>query len=190
VKLLAVRLYAFRHDSFNTVVDGAVYGAMAGLGFAFIENSLYIAQNVDAMSLDFGLALFGAGGGITAVRALAGPGHVIYSAFAGYYLGLAKFNPENAGPIIVKGLVIASVIHALYNTIASPAAGVIATFTPLGPFLAFLAFVIVYDGAFAGLLVAKIRRYRRAYREAHDDVDADADDHDEATLRSESTEFE
>jgi hypothetical protein len=140
------------------------------------------------MSLDFGLALFGAGGGITAVRALAGPGHVIYSAFAGYYLGLAKFNPENAGPIIVKGLVIAAVIHATYNTIAGPAAGLIAAFTPLNGFLAFVAFVIVFDGAFGGLLLAKIRRYRRAYREVHEGEKGATVD--EASLRSESTEFE
>jgi len=34
VKWLAVRLLPYRNDSFDAVVDGAVYGAAAGLGFA------------------------------------------------------------------------------------------------------------------------------------------------------------
>ena len=46
VKLLAVRLYAYVDDRFDAVIDGAVYGAIAGLGFAVIENLLYIAQIV------------------------------------------------------------------------------------------------------------------------------------------------
>ncbi|QLG63746.1 PrsW family intramembrane metalloprotease [Halorarum salinum] len=175
VKLLAVRLYAYGDDSFDAVLDGAVYGAMAGLGFAFIENALYITQNVGAApgELDLGLGLVGMGGGITAVRALAGPGHVIYSAFAGYYLGLAKFNPEHRGPIVIKGLLIAAAIHATYNTTVGIGAGLfdlafgalgIPTF---GGLLAFFAYVVVYDGVFGLLLLRKINRYRAAYRSAH-----------------------
>ena len=99
VKLLAVRLYAFRDARFDAVVDGAVYGAVAGFGFATIENALYITQTTG----DVGMGVFAAGGSIVTVRALAGPGHVIYSAFAGYYLGLAKFNPEQAGPSSSRG---------------------------------------------------------------------------------------
>jgi RsiW-degrading membrane proteinase PrsW (M82 family) len=185
VKLMAVRLYAFRSDSFDTVVDGAVYGAVAGLGFATIENSLYIAQQVQATNLDFGLQLITAGGGITATRALAGPGHVIYSAFAGYYLGLAKFNREHAGPIVIKGLLIAAFIHATYNTIVGPASGLIALATPLNGLWAFVAFVLLYDGLFGALLVRKIRRYSRTYHEVHE-----RDDYEEGELTAQTTEFE
>jgi RsiW-degrading membrane proteinase PrsW (M82 family) len=183
VKLLAVRLQAYRKSAFNSVVDGAVYGAVAGLGFATIENALYISQQVGATELDFGLALISAGGGITAVRALAGPGHVIYSAFAGYYLGLAKFNRENAGPIVIKGLIIAAFIHATYNTTVSVGSGLVAAFTPLSGIGAFLAYVVVYDGLFGLILVRKINRYRTAYRAVRGEQDADR-------LRSEETEFE
>ncbi|MGM0592683.1 MAG: PrsW family intramembrane metalloprotease [Halobacteriota archaeon] len=184
VKQLAIRLYAYRSDKFNAVIDGAVYGSMAGLGFAFIENSLYITRSIGMTDFDSGLALIGAGAGITAIRALAGPGHVIYSAFAGYYLGLAKFNPENAGPIAVKGIIIASLVHATYNTIAGPASTAIATLTGIGSLPAFLLFVVVYDGVFGYLLYRKIKRYRNAYRRAH------MPRGEEAALRAESTEFE
>ena len=44
---------------------------------------------------------------------------VIYSAFAGYYLGLARFNRRYAGPVVLKGLAIAVSLHALYNVLVS-----------------------------------------------------------------------
>lgn len=183
VKLLAVRLYAYNSDRFSAVIDGAVYGAMAGLGFAVIENALYISRNLSDGSVDLGLGIIGAGGGITAVRALAGPGHVIYSAIAGYYLGLAKFNPGNRGPIIVKGLLIAAFVHATYNATASLGTGVINAVTGIRPIWAFLVYVVLYDSLWGLYLLRKFRRYRKAYRRAR----ADRGD---PTLHSESTEFE
>jgi RsiW-degrading membrane proteinase PrsW (M82 family) len=172
VKLLAVRLYAYRKPSFNAVIDGAVYGAVAGLGFATIENAIYIQQGLDptgqSQALTITLQGLLAGTDITATRALAGPGHVVYSAFAGYYLGLAKFNPENAGPIVVKGLLIAAFIHATYNSLVGIVVGLAAIAVPSAPQLAlFFGFVLVYQGLFGGLLLRKINRYRRAYRTVH-----------------------
>ncbi|SEK25636.1 PrsW family intramembrane metalloprotease [Haloferax larsenii] len=188
VKLLAVRLYAYTHDSFSAVVDGAVYGAMAGLGFATIENALYITRNVAESGLDLGTAsgvgIIGAGGTITAVRALAGPGHVIYSAIAGYYLGLAKFNKQHAGPIVIKGLILASLVHATYNSTVGIGASLISSATGLGVLASFLVYVIIYDGIFGLYLVGKIRRYARAYHTAN------ATGPSAASLASESTEFE
>ncbi|EMA33441.1 PrsW family intramembrane metalloprotease [Haloarcula japonica] len=181
VKLLAVRLYAFRDNRFDAVVDGAVYGAAAGLGFATIENALYITQNAEMATGT--VELLAASSNITAVRALAGPGHVIYSAFAGYYLGLAKFNPDDAGPIVLKGLLIASLIHAVYNTLAGPVTAIVATIYNVDFLVAFFGFVIVYDSFFGLLLLKKVHAYRRAYKRAHEDPD-------ETALRPEQTEFD
>jgi RsiW-degrading membrane proteinase PrsW (M82 family) len=166
VKLLAVRLYAYGTDSFAAVVDGAVYGAVAGLGFATIENALYITRSIEEpiATAGLGLGLIGAGGGITAIRALAGPGHVIYSAFAGYYLGLAKFNPENRGPIVVKGLMIATLVHATYNSTVGIGSALIGIATGLGELPSFLLYVLVYDGIFGLLLFRKISQYAHTYR--------------------------
>ncbi|MFW6320920.1 MAG: PrsW family intramembrane metalloprotease [Halohasta sp.] len=168
VKLLAVRLYAYTDARFNSVVDGAVYGAISGLGFATIENSLYIVTQLEEMGeladISLGVGAIVVGGDITAVRALAGPGHVIYSAIAGYYLGLAKFNPDNRGPIIVKGLLLAAVIHATYNSTVGVGSFAIASLTGLPSLAAFLVFVIVFDGVFGLFLFRKIWRYRAEYR--------------------------
>jgi RsiW-degrading membrane proteinase PrsW (M82 family) len=46
VKLLAVRLYAYTTDRFDSMLDGAAFGAMAGLGFTTIENALYVSRSV------------------------------------------------------------------------------------------------------------------------------------------------
>ncbi|WP_416838535.1 PrsW family intramembrane metalloprotease [Haloferax sp. DFSO52] len=188
VKLLAVRLYAYSNSSFNAVVDGAVYGAMAGLGFATIENALYITRNLMESGLDVGAAggvgIIGAGSTITAVRALAGPGHVIYSAIAGYYLGLAKFNKKNAGPIVIKGLILASLVHATYNSTVGIGSFAISSLTGLGSLPSFLVYVLIYDGIFGLYLIGKIRRYRNAYHEAHEGGPP------ASAFPSEATEFE
>ncbi|KAB1192533.1 PrsW family intramembrane metalloprotease [Haloferax sp. MBLA0076] len=188
VKLLAVRLYAYSHSSFNAVVDGAVYGAMAGLGFATIENALYITRNLMTSGLDLGTAggvgIIGAGSTITAVRALAGPGHVIYSAIAGYYLGLAKFNKENAGPIVIKGLILASLVHATYNSTVGIGAATVSSLTGLGSLPSFLVYVLIYDGIFGLYLIGKIRRYSTAYHTAN------APSAPASSFSSEPTEFE
>jgi len=158
VKWLAVRVYAYHSDEFRAVIDGAVFGAVAGLGFSTIENSIYITHAVLATSSGAASASQVSVALATATtRAFVGPGHVIYSSFAGYYLGLAKFNPEKRGPIVVKGLLIAAGIHATYDTLVSvlPLSG-----------LTFVAFVVVYDGFFGYLLYRKLARYRRKYREA------------------------
>ena len=166
VKLLAVRLYAFRDDRFDAVIDGAVYGAMAGLGFATIENALYIVQNTEMVAGP--VQAINEGSGITAIRALAGPGHVIYSAFGGYYLGLAKFNRDNAGPIVLKGLLIAAVIHAGYNTLSGPVTVLLSAVYGVDQFVAFIGFVIVFDGLFILLLLRKLDAYRQAYNRAQE----------------------
>ena len=164
VKWLAVRLFAYRSSRFHAVIDGAVYGAIAGLGFATIENTIYIIQPyMNAAGVQAGLndALQTA-----AVRTFAGPGHVIYSAFAGYYLGLAKFNRENRGPIVVKGLLIAAFIHATYNTIVSnlgAAMNLVPGLAAVPAGLVFIGFIFVYDGVFFYILYRKIASYRDAF---------------------------
>lgn len=169
VKWLAIRLHAYRSDDFNAVIDGAVYGAMAGLGFATIENAMFITEQY-VTALQSGITvtpLFSAALPTAAIRTFAGPGHVIYSAFAGYYLGLAKFNRENAGPIIMKGLLIAALIHATYNTLVGVVPGLVNLLYPQIPVtVAFVGFVIVYDGIFGYALYRKIARYRTAYLES------------------------
>ncbi|MDY7082263.1 MAG: PrsW family glutamic-type intramembrane protease, partial [Halobacteria archaeon] len=91
VKWFAVRSYAYYDDSFKNAMDGAVYGAFAGLGFATVENSFYMSNQL-INSTSSGLLIQ-----TSVSRALAGPLHVVFSAVAGYYLGLAVTSKEDRG---------------------------------------------------------------------------------------------
>jgi len=164
VKWLAIRVYAYRKDVFQTVVDGAVYGAVAGLGFAAIENFIYIATVYFETAPDGGTSQVESAVAVTTQRLFAGPGHVVFSSWAGFYFGLAKFNPENRGPIVIKGLLIAAFIHALYNTLVT-------VLPPLLPVtvLTMFAFIILYHAFWFGLLYRKISDYQRLYRQRRPD---------------------
>lgn len=166
VKLLAVRVFAYRSDSFNAVIVGAVYGAIAGLGFAAIENTIYIARTVAEAEV----GLVTAATGIATQRALVGPGHVIYSAIAGYYLGLARFNPQHSGPLAVKGVLIAAFIHGTYNVTVGIVPAIITSLYPVSIGVAFIGYVIVFDLIVGYYLYRKIARYRQTYRTVRGDA--------------------
>lgn len=156
VKWLAIRVYAYRTDAFRTVVDGVVYGAMAGVGFAAIENLLYIIMfSVETTPSGF-LVQEQEAIAIATQRAFVGPGHVIFSAWAGFYLGLAKFNQGKRGPIVVKGLLIAAFIHGLYNTLVTSLPLTLETF---------LLFLIIFHGFWFALLYRKIKAYQDLYNQ-------------------------
>ncbi|WIV68060.1 PrsW family intramembrane metalloprotease [Natrialbaceae archaeon AArc-T1-2] len=180
VKLLAVRVFAYRSESFDAVIVGTVYGAVAGLGFAAIENVIYITQVVAEVGPEAGL--YTAATEIATVRALVGPGHVIYSAIAGYYLGLAKFNRQYAGPLIAKGLLVAAFVHATYNITVGFIPGFVAGLYPVTADAVFVTYVVGYNVAIGYYLYRKIAHYRRTYR----DVSAG----DTGEPRSELTEFD
>jgi RsiW-degrading membrane proteinase PrsW (M82 family) len=136
-----------------------MYGAAAGLGFASIENVIYITQNA-LMAIRDGTPVLAATIPTTVARSLAGPGHVLYSAFAGYYLGLAKFNEEHYGPLVVKGIAVAALLHATYNSLST----LLPRLLPMSGVATF-AFIILWDGALAVVLVRKLRRYRNVVEE-------------------------
>jgi RsiW-degrading membrane proteinase PrsW (M82 family) len=175
VKWLAVRLYAYDRPEFDAVVDGAMYGAVAGLGFASVENVIYIGQNA-LTAIRNGGPVLAATLPTTVARSLAGPGHVLYSAFAGYYLGLAKFNDEHYGPLVVKGLAVAALLHATYNSLSTLLPQVL-PMTGLATF----GFIVLWDGALTVVLVRKLRRYRTVVDERPDDAGGAGETGDAAT---------
>jgi len=170
VKWLAIRVYAYKGDAFNTVVDGAVYGAVAGLGFAFIENAIYIVQGYTNAAGVEGVQQIQAAATTATGRAFVGPGHVLYSAWAGYYLGLAKFNPDDWGPIVVKGLLIAAAIHATYNSLVT----YLPRLLPTWNLLTLVGFVLVFDGIVGYALYRKVKRYQDYYERADAAVPGEA----------------
>lgn len=98
-KYVAVRVSAYGSREFNEPMDGLVYGAIAGLGFAAPENLMYV--------LSRGVAL----GIIRAVLSV--PGHALWGAIIGYYLARQKLQSEHGAGL--KGLCFAIVLHTLFD---------------------------------------------------------------------------
>ena len=100
-KLSVLLGYSFRRSEFDEPMDGIVYGAAASLGFAGLENILYV--------LDGGFA-------IAVVRGLLSvPGHATYGAVMGYYVGRARFDRENRWRLVALGLLSAVLLHGFYD---------------------------------------------------------------------------
>jgi RsiW-degrading membrane proteinase PrsW (M82 family) len=109
-KYFAVRLLAMRSKEFNEVYDGIIYAVAASLGFACIENLMYVfGATTESISAGFGVA---------AIRAvLSVPGHALWGVMMGYYLGQAKFEPDRGKRLglIRRGLFTAVFWHGLFN---------------------------------------------------------------------------
>ncbi|MEM7151301.1 MAG: PrsW family intramembrane metalloprotease [Myxococcota bacterium] len=104
-KVGSMYLMAWRRPEFDERMDGIVYGARAGLGFALVENVAYL------LLLPHGigeyLAMF-LGRAVLAV-----PGHAIWGGVAGYFAARRRF--DGRGPGWWGGLLIAVLMHGLYD---------------------------------------------------------------------------
>jgi len=108
-KFFVVKKYVYQSSEFDEPVDGMIYAITAALGFATIENILYIFSiPLTELSTLFFV--------IIARALLSVPGHALFTSIMGYSLGIAKFgNPKHAPIIIITGLVGAIAFHALFN---------------------------------------------------------------------------
>jgi RsiW-degrading membrane proteinase PrsW (M82 family) len=103
-KISAVYLVAWKHKAFDERMDGLVYGARAGLGFALVENCLYIYQ----AAIDGQLVV------VWVLRALlAVPGHALWSGMMGYFAARHRFDKAGPGPL--GGYLIAVALHGVYD---------------------------------------------------------------------------
>jgi RsiW-degrading membrane proteinase PrsW (M82 family) len=109
--VLLIYLVARRY--FDGPVDGIVFAALVGGGFAFTENIQYFAiQIAESGTLDFAV------GEIFFIRGILSPfAHVMFTGFTGFFIGLAARKGTAWGGIamFVVGLVPAILLHAFWN---------------------------------------------------------------------------
>ncbi len=130
LKYFVVKEKIYDHAAFDEPVDGVIYAVVAALGFASLENILVIfSDGHNAILLRFATATLM---------------HAIASGIVGYYLGLLKFgkeqqkySPKKKKYFIAQGLIIASLLHGLYNIVAG-------TKTSLTIFLIALIIIVMY----------------------------------------------
>lgn len=104
-------IFRWAYAEFDDSLDGLLYGAMVGFGFAMTENFLYFVSSYGARSLgDFTTLVF--------LRSiLFGLNHALYSGLTGLGLGLARNSPRPYANWLypLLGLLSAIVVHGLHN---------------------------------------------------------------------------
>jgi RsiW-degrading membrane proteinase PrsW (M82 family) len=100
-KYLAFLVLIWRNRNFNELFDGIIYATFISLGFAAVENVLYV---------------FGSGGSVGIVRAFtAVPAHALFGITMGFYFALAKFNLNKSPGYLWLAILIPIILHGLYD---------------------------------------------------------------------------
>ncbi|MFM6926532.1 MAG: PrsW family intramembrane metalloprotease [Ferruginibacter sp.] len=100
-KFLALRFVPFRRKAFDDPFDGIIYAVMVGMGFATVENIMYVTDR-------------GLGTGILRMF-LSVPAHGTFAVLMGYHLGLAKFDPANRKRYMILAIFWPVVFHGTFD---------------------------------------------------------------------------
>ncbi|HTJ41725.1 MAG TPA: PrsW family intramembrane metalloprotease [Kofleriaceae bacterium] len=103
-KISVVYWVVWKHPAFDERMDGIVYAARAGLGFALVENVGYLLMQ-QSMGEQVQVWI------LRAVLAI--PGHAMWTATMGYFAARRRF--DRWGPGLVGGYLIAVLGHGLYD---------------------------------------------------------------------------
>ena len=101
-KLVILILLVWWSKDFNERMDGIVYAVCVSMGFATIENIMYV---FDDPSCAWGRALF------------AVPGHFLFAVLMGFFLSLAKFTVKHKFRNWTMTLLAPILAHGIYDAI-------------------------------------------------------------------------
>lgn len=102
-KFLALFLLFWRTNIFSEKFDGIVYATFISLGFAGVENVLYVLE-------------YGVSTGITrAITAV--PAHAVFGVTMGFYAGQARFYEKQKKELLRKAIGIPVLLHGIYDFI-------------------------------------------------------------------------
>jgi RsiW-degrading membrane proteinase PrsW (M82 family) len=147
LKYASVRYTVFYSSEFDERVDGIIYGAAAGLGYATVLNLQYVISNG---GVDLGVGVMR-----VATSALA---QASFAGVVGYFLGIAKF--ERKGPLwMPMGITLAAVLNGVTSYVLGEVTK-IGGFA-LNPWYGLVVAVIIAGGTFAALFTL-IRRLNEA----------------------------
>lgn len=99
-KYIIVRYYAQPKNDFNEPFDGIIYAVMVSMGFAAVENIMYVFEGGLATAF------------LRAFTAI--PAHATFGVLMGYFMGKAKFSNKKALWNLV-GLIAAIAFHGAYD---------------------------------------------------------------------------
>ncbi len=101
-KFIFVRWVLYPNKNFNEPFDGIVYAVSVGLGFAGLENILYVMSSSNGIATGI-MRMF------TAV-----PAHATFAVLMGYFMGRAKCE-KGKSYLVWVGLAAATLFHGAYD---------------------------------------------------------------------------
>ena len=103
-KFLMLWLVLRNNKHFDEKMDGIVYAVCVSLGFAALENLMYLFENAESfISVGIIRALFSV------------PGHFCFGILMGYYFSLARFSPKSQKQNYIMALVAPILVHGIFD---------------------------------------------------------------------------
>ncbi|MCD4734467.1 MAG: PrsW family intramembrane metalloprotease [Bacteroidales bacterium] len=102
-KFFALYFLIWKNKHFDEKFDGIVYAVFVSLGFAAVENIMYVYEYGHSVGLTRA---------ITAV-----PAHAVFGVIMGYYFALAKFKEKGRANNFLKALFVPVLLHGIYDFI-------------------------------------------------------------------------
>ncbi|MDX1608148.1 MAG: PrsW family intramembrane metalloprotease [Candidatus Spechtbacterales bacterium] len=106
-KYMVVRTKAMPYAFFDETQDAIVYMITAALGFAAIENIVYVLNFTENIQMILDITLFR---GVSAVFL-----HVAASGVLGYFLALSLEHPSERRKFLYTGIIGATLLHGIFN---------------------------------------------------------------------------
>lgn len=100
-KYFMLKKYAYQQPEYDEPFDGIVYAVMVGMGFATVENIIYVYE-------------YGVATGVVRMF-LAVPAHATFAIIMGYFMGKAKFSQKRETYLLLAGLFWAVAFHGSYD---------------------------------------------------------------------------
>ena len=105
-KLFMLWMLLRKNRYFGEKMDGIVYAVCVSLGFAALENVMYLFVNAESyLTVGFSRAIF------------AIPGHFCFGILMGYYYSLASFYPKSSSRNKMLILLAPIIVHGIYDSI-------------------------------------------------------------------------
>jgi RsiW-degrading membrane proteinase PrsW (M82 family) len=105
-KFAALYFLIWRDRNLNEKMDGIVYAVFISLGFAGVENVLYVLHpTLGGLGTAMGRAVISV------------PAHGFFGVIMGYYFSMAKFEPASRKKYIFYAFFIPLIIHGIYNSL-------------------------------------------------------------------------
>lgn len=105
LKFLALFLLAKMCRHFDEIFDGIVYAVCIGMGFAGLENIMYLFDADDWVVLGISRAL------------LSVPAHYAFAVIMGTFFSLGWFDKRNRKVYMTGALILPIIVHGLYDTL-------------------------------------------------------------------------